>query len=204
MRFRTLSLTATALAAALVLAGCSQNSDMSGNMPGMDHSSSSAAPSAAAGEVNGTDQMFVMMMIPHHQQAIEMSDLVLAKEGVDPRVADLAQRIKDAQGPEIETMKGWLQDWGMPWDDSMVDSMAGMDSGMMSADDMAALETADGATASRLFLEQMILHHEGAIEMAQNEIDGGADADVIALAQAVVDGQTAEITEMKDILATLP
>lgn len=57
---------------------------------------------------------FVHMMIPHHQQAIEMSDIVLAKQGVDPQVTDLAKQIKAAQGPEIEKLQGWLNQWGMP------------------------------------------------------------------------------------------
>ena len=57
--------------------------------------------------------MFARMMIPHHQQAIEMSDMILAKQGIDPRVIDLAKQIKAAQGPEIEKMQGWLNQWGM-------------------------------------------------------------------------------------------
>ena len=90
--------------------------------------------------------MFAAMMIPHHQQAVEMSDIILAKKGIDPRVVDLATQIKAAQGPEIQTMKGWLEDWGIPYDDSMSDmgGMGGMDhgDGMMSDDDMAALDAA--------------------------------------------------------------
>jgi uncharacterized protein (DUF305 family) len=56
---------------------------------------------------------FAHMMIPHHQQAIEMSDIVLAKQGIDLRVVDLATQIKAAQGPEIEKMQGWMSQWGM-------------------------------------------------------------------------------------------
>lgn len=59
------------------------------------------------------DTHFAMMMIPHHQQAIEMSDIILAKQGIDPRVVDLAKQIKAAQDPEIETMQGWISQWGM-------------------------------------------------------------------------------------------
>ena len=58
--------------------------------------------------------MFAQHMIPHHQQAIEMSDMILAKQGIDPRVVELANQIKVAQGPEIEQMQGWLKEWGQP------------------------------------------------------------------------------------------
>lgn len=80
--------------------------------------------------------------------------------------------------------------------------MGGMD-GMMSEEDMAALEEADGSTASQLFLEQMIKHHEGAVEMAQTALDDAQNPEVLDLAQQVVDDQTAEISAMKDLLAEL-
>lgn len=206
MRFRTTALATGLLATALVLAGCTSGGNDMPGMPGMDHGSgtSSSSPSASATEANAADQMFVMMMIPHHQQAIEMADLILGKDGIDPRVTELAQQIKDAQGPEIDTMAGWLDDWGMPYDDSMPGhDMGGMDGGMMSEEDMAALEVATGVEASRLFLTGMIAHHQGAVTMAQDEVDNGQNADVIALAQQVIDGQTAEIATMQEILASL-
>ena len=78
-----------------------------------------------------------------------------------------------------------------------------MGDGMMSDDDMAALEAAEGAEAARLFLEQMITHHEGAIEMAQAEMSQGRHPDVIALAQTIADAQTAEIALMRALLTQL-
>src|SRR5918994_3647391 len=63
---------------------------------------------------NDADVMFAQHMIPHHQQAVEMSDMLLAKQGIDPRVTELARQIKAAQGPEIEKMQGWLNQWGNP------------------------------------------------------------------------------------------
>ena len=128
-----------------------------------------------------------------------MSDTLLAKDGVHPDVVALAERIKAAQGPEIETMNQWLEDWGQDTD------MGGMDhgGGMMSEEEMAALEEADGETASSLFLEQMIMHHQGAIDMAQAQIDNGQNPDAVALAQKIVEDQTAEITEMQELLAQL-
>jgi uncharacterized protein (DUF305 family) len=110
---------ATAAAVAITgLAGCSDND--TSNMPGMDHGSSSSPTAASspttgtpsAGPHNDADVMFAQMMIPHHQQAIEMSNMILAKSGVDPQVSDLATKIKTAQQPEIDTMTAWLQAWG--------------------------------------------------------------------------------------------
>jgi uncharacterized protein (DUF305 family) len=192
---RAAATAAITLTALLALAGCTGTAGNGGmdNMPGMG---SSASPAA---DVNNADMQFTMMMIPHHEQAVEMADMILAKDGIDERVITLAEQIKAAQGPEIELMESWLDDWGAPMGD-----MDGMDhGGMMSGADMQALEDATGVEASRLFLEQMIVHHEGAIDMAQAEVDSGENADVIALAEDIIASQTAEITAMEDILATL-
>ncbi|MGU3643416.1 DUF305 domain-containing protein [Microbacterium sp. C23T] len=197
MKNRAAATAAITLTALLALAGCAGTTNSGGmdNMPGMG-SSASASPAA---DVNNVDVQFTMMMIPHHEQAVEMADMVLAKDGIDERVTALAEQIKAAQGPEIELMESWLDDWGTPMGD-----MDGMDhGGMMSDTDMAALEAATGVEASRLFLEQMIVHHEGAIEMAQDEVDNGQNADVIALAENIIASQTTEITTMGDFLATL-
>lgn len=201
MRLRTFALASGVLITTLLLAGCAQNNN-TGGMPGMDHGSTPMMPSEGASNFNSADETFVTMMIPHHEQAIEMADLLLSKDGVDPRVTDLAQQIKDAQGPEIETMKSWLAAWGAPYDESQSGGM-NHGGGMMSDADMTALESATGAEASRLFLEQMTQHHQGAIDMAQMELDTGQNADALALAQTIIDAQTAEIATMRDILGTL-
>ncbi len=197
MKNRAAATAAITLTTLLALAGCAGTTSNGGmdNMPGMG-SSASASPAA---DVNNADMQFTMMMIPHHEQAVEMADMILGKDGIDERVLTLAEQIKAAQGPEIELMESWLDDWGTPMGD-----MDGMDhGGMMSETDMQALEDATGVEASRLFLEQMIVHHEGAIEMAQTEVDNGQNADVIALAENIIASQTTEITTMEDILATL-
>lgn len=74
---------------------------------------------------------------------------------------------------------------------------------MMSEDDLTALREAEGTAASRLFLEQMIMHHEGAVEMAQAQVDEGSDPEAVELAQTIIDAQTDEIQEMKDLLTAL-
>jgi uncharacterized protein (DUF305 family) len=196
MKIRAAATAALALSAVLALSGCATGAGEE-SMPGMDHGSST--PSADANEA---DAMFASMMIVHHEQAIEMSDIVLAADGVDPAVTELAQQIKAAQGPEIEQLQGWLTDWGVSPDD---EGAGGMDhgDGMMSEDDLAALRAADGPEASRLFLEQMIVHHEGAVEMAQAQVDDGSNPDAVELAQKIIDAQTEEIQAMKTLLSAI-
>ncbi|MFK4116152.1 DUF305 domain-containing protein [Microbacterium sp. NPDC006705] len=200
MKIRTAATVALTLAAALTLAGCADGGNSS-SMPGMNHDGDSS-PSAEAANANDADVMFAQMMIPHHTQAVEMSDTLLAKDGVDERVTALAEKIKAAQQPEIDQLEQWLEEWGA---EPAKDSMDGMDhgSGMMNEEDMQALDDATGNDASRLFLEQMTAHHEGAIEMAQDEVNNGQNPGATQMAQDIVDTQTAEITEMEDILATL-
>jgi uncharacterized protein (DUF305 family) len=196
------TLASAALLGVLSLAGCSNNDDMSG-MPG--HASSASPTAAASGtattsaEFNDADVTFAQMMIPHHQQAVQMSDMILAKEGVNPEVISLAQQIKAAQQPEIDTMKSWLSAWGRP-------TMAGgheMGDGKMTEEEMRALDEADGPEAQKLFLEGMIKHHRGAIAMAQTEIANGKNPDAIALARSIVDTQQKEITTIEGLLAKL-
>lgn len=157
------------LASLLTLMGCSTNSDSG---------------------YSSQDIMFAEMMIPHHQQAIEMSDLAL-QNSKDPEVLKLAQQIKDAQAPEIEEMKSW----GASSDAHMGHMM----DGMLSDDEMADLRMATGPEFDRLFLEGMIKHHEGAIDMAEMVIDS-RKADVAALAKAIIEAQRTEISTMKELL----
>jgi uncharacterized protein (DUF305 family) len=197
MKFRTIALASSALTAVLLLAGCSTTASTGG----MEHSATSTP--AASSTFNSADETFTMGMIAHHQQAIEMADMLLGKEGVDERVTNLALKIKGAQGPEIDTMNAWLRAWGVASADT--GGMDGMNhsGGMMSDEDMTALQNATGAEASTLFLKQMTQHHQGAIEMAQQELDNGENPDALELAQKIIDDQTAEIATMQSILDTL-
>lgn len=201
MKIRTAATVAITLTALLALAGCAGNTGNGDSMPGMNHGNSSSSAPASA-DANDADIMFASMMIPHHEQAVEMSDMLLSKDGIDARVIALAEDIKAAQQPEIDQMKRWLADWGA---DQTMGGMEGMGEGggMMSDDDMKALDAATGNEAARLFLKQMIQHHEGAIQMAQDEVAGGQNPAAIALAQTIIDAQTTEIAQMQDILGTL-
>lgn len=196
MKNRFAAIAAVALAATVTLAGCAGADELTSATPTPNQ------PAATAAAFNDADVMFTTMMIEHHAQAIEMSDIILAKDDVNPQVGDLAQTIKDAQAPEIEQLQGWRDEWGVaPGDHDMGDM--GHGDGMMTAEDLAALEAADGPEASKLFLEQMIVHHEGAVDMAREQIDNGQHAGAIDLAHAITDAQTTEIQTMRDILTTL-
>lgn len=195
MKIRTAIAPALALTAGIALAGCS------GSEPTISDHSSHGDEQTPAPAANDADIMFATMMIAHHQQAVDMSDTVLAKNGVDPRVAELAEEIASAQGPEIEQMRKWLDEWGAEVDDTGASHHHG--DGMMTEEDLTELAEADGPDASRLFLEQMIVHHEGAVDMAETQVSDGENPDAVALAQSIIDTQTAEIEQMRGLLDAL-
>ena len=202
---RTSLIGAGALVVLAISTGCSASNEPEHPAGHTSSSSVAAAPTSTAAEAhNDADVMFAQHMIPHHQQAMEMSDMLLGrKQGIDPRVVQLANQIKAAQGPEIQQMQGWLTEWGTP----AMPPTSGHDmpsmQGMMSDADMTALQNAQAVEASKLFLTQMIAHHEGAITMAQTEIKDGQYPPAVELAHAIATTQQQEIDTMKSILATL-
>ncbi len=157
--------------------------------------------SPAASSHNDADVTFASSMLPHHQQAVEMSDLLLAKDGVAADVVRLATSIKEEQAPEIVEMTGWLTAWDAP--PPSTGSMEGMGAhdGMMDDADMRALEVATGKDARTLFLRGMVRHHQGAIAMARTEVEQGQDGAAKGLAASIVTSQQAEITRMNALLA---
>lgn len=206
MKIQLTAALALAGSSALLLAGCS-DAGSAGGMSGMDHSgsgmSSSASPSTSTSSSHSAqDISFAQGMAMHHLQAIEMADMVLDKQGVNAKVTTLATDIKNAQQPEIDEMNTWLKSWGEKTVTSSMGGMSGMDmgDGMMSQSDMDALKNASGAKASSLFLTQMIVHHKSALVMAETEISEGKNPDAVALAKKIVSDQTAQITQMQDLL----
>lgn len=153
---------------------------------------------------NDADVVFVQGMIQHHEQAIEMADLALAgSTNSSDEAMGLAQRIREAQDSEIEMMKSWLEDWGKPMTMGSTSdhSMGGSDSaGMMSEQEMASMGQMMGSEFDMTWSESMIEHHRGAIEMANAVKMDGMNADVMKLADQIISGQTAEITEMEQML----
>jgi uncharacterized protein (DUF305 family) len=189
-----------------------------------------SASASATATFNDADVAFAQMMIVHHQGAIQMADLAPSR-AQNQDVLALAARIKAAQAPEIDQMTSWLTAWGAA--PSMMSGsttsgtggmdmggmdMGGMDMGgttsaaessamsmpgMMSGDQMQQLESASGAAFDKMFLELMIVHHQGAIEMAETEIADGSNPEAVALAQKIKSDQTAEIAEIQALLQTL-
>jgi len=145
-----------------------------------------------AAEVNRADVTFAQEMIPHHQQAIDMAQLAETRSQ-DEDVQRLAAQMESAQDPEIKTMTGWLETWG----EDVPDHTSGAGHGDVDMPGMMcrrneALESASGADFDRMFLEMMIKHHEGAIQMARTEQANGKNTDAIALAKQIEAAQTAE------------
>ncbi|TFC32709.1 DUF305 domain-containing protein [Cryobacterium sp. TMT2-42-4] len=185
---RTSMIAAAVLTTALTLSGC-------GSTPPAAGTPAAGGSRAAA---NAADIDFAQMMIPHHEQAVEMSENLLAKRGTDPRVTALATEIKAAQEPEITRLTDWLGEWGADTG-GMSDMDHGTD-GMMSEADLMTMDEASGSGADQVFLELMIAHHEGAIAMAQTHQNEGSNTDAQALSATIVDSQSAEIAVMTDLL----
>lgn len=144
----------------------------------------------------GSDAMFLQMMIPHHEQAVVMSELALSTSK-DAEVLKLAKQIRDAQAPEIIQMQGWLADAGLSEDPGH--SMGNGMGGMLSDSELSALKESTGKAFDKLFLTGMIAHHEGAIHMVMM-IENSPNQDINKLGQDIVKSQTAEIELMKKIL----
>lgn len=161
----------------------------------------------ASADHNNQDVSFAQKMIPHHGQAVEMAKMASTR-AQNERVKSLAKQIEAAQQPEIDTMNGWLTKWGEATVNPMMSSGEHTSHGasmlgMMSADDMRKMETATGATFDRTFMEMMIRHHKGAIEMAKTEAEAGKYPEARTIASSISSSQQAEITEMEGLLKTL-
>ena len=167
------------------LFGMSGNSSM-----GMQHGYGST-------NYTGADVMFLQMMIPHHQQAIDISNIAL-KTSKDAELLALASTIIKAQTSEIVQMNSWLKDAGATTD--MGHSM-GM-GGMLDDAELSQLTSATGRTFNKLWLEGMIGHHDGAIHMTTMIADA-SNPDIKAFGENVVKDQSAQIEQMKAMLKRL-
>lgn len=168
-------------------------------------SASASASSEVSADHNDQDTTFAQMMIIHHEGAIEMSQLAIERAET-PEVVALAERIAEAQGPEIEEMTAWLSAWGedvSPGGHGGMD-MGGMDmNGMSQEEMMTQLDGMSGADFDQAFLEAMIAHHEGAIGMSEQQLAEGQNPDALMLAEKIIADQQTEITEMQEMLTSL-
>ena len=197
---RAAGIAAVVITVGVALSGCTidfDGPDDDRHVGMMNGSEPASGMMSESDEFSRVDIMFARMMIPHHQQAVDMSELALAK-ATDTDVRALAERIRDAQGAEIELMESWLEES----EGRMTVGDNGMGvgmSGMLSAREMAALDGATGAEFDRLYLEGMIDHHEGAIQMTQMILNS-ENPEVAALGRAIVESQSAEIEQMEQML----
>ena len=181
-----------ALAAALLLSSCTgQASDAHTAQPRTDPPVSTGRPVG----YNANDVAFATNMIPHHQQAVELSALV-PDRSTNTELIALAHQISAAQQPEINVMKVFLVQWteGTGNPTSSDSGHAGHGS------TMTKLESLNGAEFDKQWLESMISHHQGAIEMAKSELANGDNVDAKSLATNIVTTQEAEIGQMKQML----
>jgi uncharacterized protein (DUF305 family) len=190
------------LATALVMSACTTPPASDGHT---DHTHAESSPviSAQPADFNADDVAFATDMTPHHQQAIQMSDMV-PDHTSNPQVIALAKDISAAQGPEIDTFKALLVQW-----QENPDSEAGHGehgdmamNGMVDDGTMQRLESLKGPEFDTLWLQSMIGHHQGAIEMAKAELAKGENVDAKQLAQNIVSAQQTEIGQMKQMLGT--
>ena len=167
---------------------------------------SGAVLSACGGDsetsaIDPDDVEFVQGMIPHHEQAVEMSALALDGRG-GAAVQELARRIQAAQDPEIAVLRAILSRWGVEEDEHAMhhspDDAAMM--GMLTDGQMGELEMMLGASFDQRWIQSMIMHHEGAVAMAEAVLAGGVDEEVRAIAAGVKSVQSAEIAELRALL----
>lgn len=198
LRHRITGLIAIALLGVSVVSCSGQDQDTT-NTPQTDKDGVAVTAGAnQPAEVNGVDLHFLAMMTPHHQQAVDMSEIILAAQGTSAATADLADRIKVGQEEEIDTMVDWAEQWDQH--DLMEQHSQHIANGMITPEQLDQLKTLEGEEADTLFLQLMHSHHAGAVAMTQDQIDNGGYQPLVDLAQQMIDVQTAEMREMEQLL----
>jgi uncharacterized protein (DUF305 family) len=181
-------------AATLVLSACS------------DDASEPASSIPESKPFNQADVDFATDMIVHHSQALTMVDIAAPRDDLSPQVVDLLEQIRVTQTQEAELMTDWLEDWEQPVPNNprshggMEGSMDHDMPGMMSEEELGMLEDAQGDAFETMWLEMMIEHHEGAIDMAEAEAADGEFADTVELAEQIASAQAEEIERMEKLL----
>lgn len=188
------------------LASCGDDNDGAGGSAttGGGAAQTTPKPTASAAAV---DKAFVRQMVPHHEMAVDMAEMA-QKSGEHDEIKQLADEVISAQNEEITELKAIAKDLGVTPDEPMGDG-ASMNHGGMTADaktlglsmeqmgmsmDMTSLESAD--PFDKAFIDQMTVHHQGAVAMAKAELAGGENAELKKIARAIVSAQEKEIAEL--------
>jgi uncharacterized protein (DUF305 family) len=168
-----------------------------GSSAGGQHARATTAP---AGH-NPADVAFAQNMIPHHQQAVDMSAMV-PSHSANPAMQVIAKEISSDQKAEIHALSVLLQQWGEPAIDH--GGHAGMPAmqGMVDPNTMSQLESRNGNAFDELWLGSMVAHHQGAVTMAQDEIGHGQSPDAVGMARNIVTAQQREIAYMTHLLSS--
>lgn len=185
--------------AAVSVAGCTpvmQGQGSPSEVAGFTRSGSMPA------EANMVDVLFLALMVPHHQQAVDMSDMLLADPAISPETKDLAQRIRTTQVAEIEYMNSLANEWDQQ--ELMRSHADHLSMGMISQQQMEELKNSTGAGMEKLYLRLMYRHHEGAIKELGNLVTNGGYQPLKNLAQHMKDQQLAEMDEMVGLLGEKP
>lgn len=206
MRAGPVFLACFAVAAAACRSGGDQPVIVQPGAPGQDARAIDADEIARQPQPRFTesDVAFMQGMIHHHAQALDMVELLKTRtQSGDMR--KLALRIELSQRDEIQMMREWLADRGaaVPGEHAHHAPGAPLMPGMLTAEEMARLGAAKGPEFDRLFLEGMISHHRGAVDMAQTVARDGTDIRVSELSADVVAGQAAEVQRMRELLREL-
>ena len=157
----------------------------------MDHSGHGSSSKESSSKYSADEIMFAQMMIPHHEQAVTMSELAFTNT-TNPEILALAIDIRDAQAPEISQMRSWIGNKTGHDADSHNMTMGGM----LTDEDLETLASLKGEAFDQFFLTSMIAHHEGALDMVEM-IKDSTKSEVSTLAANIVNSQSAEIEAMK-------
>ena len=192
---------AAAAVSVLALAGCAVTP------PGTDAGPTPSVAAADEGTYNAADLHFAQSMPPHHDQAIEMSKILLDKPGVHPDVKAVAKRIRKSHQAQLDAMYTWTWAQDRPTHDEGEEDDGGAhhngQDGLMTEYQMMQLDLADRATVQILFLDGMIRHHQGALALAQAETREGKNRDVVDFAAAIVINHQAEIDTLVGLRARI-
>lgn len=202
---KRLTTSAVVLSLAVLLSGCSGGEPTSHG----EHSDSSTGPATAtpksspsgghaSGPHNEADVAFAESMLQQHRQAMRLSTILLAKDGIARPVRELAERIEGDARDEIETLQGWLAGWAAEGKVSEGDKPEKVSGGSQ----VRQLKAAKGKEAARLFLTAMTAHHYAATNTTQTELEKGLNEDAKNLAESISNTQQQEIAQMRSLLAS--